>query len=173
MPLERARRAQNPLKFRACHYIGKGGVIVCVVLDRVKFFETRGKNDCSYVEGKALLFLFKINGTSRTKFFTGPAFTLLKIYAVFFVYGELKGNRLGVRDISSLSFGKPLVVFIVHLPGAFFRAHTARDTFVHINKPGVLEDFHLEIASFATDRNHLGKCDEFYVKVPADLDQLG
>ncbi len=82
-------------------------------------------------------------------------------------------NGLGVKLESGFSGSEPLV----KLAGDGYRANlgafAACGAFSQIDISGALTNSYLEIAFFSRDTFQISIGDQIYVKMPADLDQLG
>ena len=117
-----------------------------------EFVKSGRKDDCPYIDGNGLLFLFKINGLGFTEFFAGTALAFFEIDAVFSVYGIDKGNRLGVSDVDCFFCGQTFVKIIGDLDRAFLGAHATAHTFGFIHISWLLEDRNLEISRRALYR---------------------
>ena len=65
------------------------------------------------------------------------------------------------------------IVLIFALDGTNFGALAATGTFRRIDKTGLLKDLYSEISRLAANLLNFRKGQQFDVKVPADLDQLG
>jgi hypothetical protein len=105
-----------------------------------------GKNNSAHVKGKIFLLVIEFNGTGRAKFFTGLAFALDKIDAIFGIDSVLKGHGLGILYIGRFAFHESCIVIIDDFFGALFRAHAAGNAFFHINIPGILDNFYFKVA---------------------------
>ena len=75
--------------------------------------------------------------------------------------------------MGGLALAQTLVEFIRDFLGAFFGTDTAGNTLIHVNIARHLAHTDGEIARLAADTHYLSRSVNFYVNVPADLDQLG
>ena len=87
--------------------------------------------------------------------------------------GIAAGDRLGVLFEGGFSPRKALIVFVGNLDGADFGAFPATGTLGQVYKAGLLPELGFEISRFSVQSQYLGIGQEFYVQVPADLDQFG
>ena len=147
--------------------------MVGVKLGRIKGLEPGCQNSGPHLDGDLFFLLFKIDRPGGTKFFTGLAFSLLEVDAVFLINGILQGYCLGITYIGCLALDESLVVFIVHFFGTLLRACVTGNAFVHVDVARMPGDLHVEIAWFPGDGSDFGKGQKLNVEMPADLDQFG
>jgi len=173
VPLGGSGGTQNSFKLNAGNDIRKGAVTIDIICMRVKGFEPGGQNDRSHLNLMSFFLLIKIHSIRRAEFLTGSAFPLFKIDTVIRVNHIFEGHSLGILDIGCLAFRKTLIVFIIHLAGAFFSAYSAGNTFSHIHIARAFTDGHCKMPSLAFNGFHIRQSDEIDVQMPADLDQFG
>ena len=84
-----------------------------------------------------------------------------------------RGHRLGITKIRGLTLAQTQIEFIGYLLRAFVGANAAGNTLLHVDVARHFPQSDGEIARLAADADHLCRSVNFYVNVPADLDQLG
>ena len=82
------------------------------------------------------------------------------------------GNRLGILLEDRFSIRQAFVVFVGQRYGADLGTFIAACAFCQIDKPGLLMDGGGQISGFALKVQKFSICKQFYVQVPADLDQF-
>ena len=125
------------------------------------------------IQGDRLFRVIEIDGTGRTEFFTGPAFSLLQINTVVRIDGVFQGYGLGVWHIDGLAFDQLFVVNVIYFFGTFFCTYAAGDAFVHVHIAGMLDNGYGKIAFFSRNVFQFRQGEQFDVDMPADLDQFG
>jgi hypothetical protein len=89
-----------------------------------------------------------------------------------FVNGISSRNCLGVLLISCLPVGQSFIISIGNADGAYLRAFSAACAFGKINKPRLFPYPGSKMPRIALKTEKFCICDEFYIQMPADLDQF-
>ena len=151
MPPEGSRCGEDPFKFQGSHHIGKGCIGVGIVESGIKGFEPGRHDEGAHIQGDFRLLFIKINGSRRTEFFTCPALSLLKEDAIVLVDDVFEGDGLGVGHINGFPFHQAFIVDVIHFLGAFFRAGSAGDTFIHVHISRMADNGHTEVPLVSGD----------------------
>ena len=154
MAAERSGRRQYAFKFQAGYDVGRFFVAIGIINTGIIHAASGSDQYRPGVNGQFFGLILKNYGVSGAEFFTGLTFAIFKVDTIFFINGVLQGNRLGVFHIGRLAFAKPGVIFVEHLFGALFSAHTASDALFHVNIPGMLQKFNFKVAFLPGDIRH-------------------
>jgi hypothetical protein len=138
----------------------------------VEGLEARGEDDSGDADLFFLDRLGEVDGFVLADRFADAAFLLLQVETAFIDVGN-EGNRLGEIDMNRLVLRYLLVVLIGVLDRAVFDARRAARALVFLDVSGFLGKTYREIARFPFYTFNLGVGEDLYVRVPADLDQLG
>ena len=131
------------------------------------------QNDSTDFQLMDLFPLGKINSTRLAGFLAGPTFPFFEIDTVLWINHILERDRLGILEISGLTFTQSLIELIVHLPWAFARTHTTGDALVHSYIAGTFSKGCPEMACFTFEGFNVCHGKQLNIGVPADLDQFG
>ncbi len=157
MPHARAAGRQEALVFKAGDDVGDAAVAVKIEARGIEGLEAGGEDDRTDMDRHRLFLVVEIDGAGGAEFLAGPAFAALQVDAVVAVDGVFEGHRLPVLDIGGFPFVDPHVEFVVDLPGAFFGAEAAGDTFVHIDVSRFFSDVYGKISGVSRDALHFRK----------------
>ena len=130
------------------------------------------KDDRSDLKGDPLLLILEVHCPGGAEFLAGPAFALFKVDASLLVDDILERHGLRIGNIDGLSLHQAFVVFTVHLLGAFLVTCAAGDTFIKIDVSRVFQYIDFKPPLFPSNVYDLGKGEQLYVQMPADLDQF-
>ena len=172
MPPIRSGGRQDTFKFQRGDYVGLAAISIIIGLARIIRAEPRGQNDRPDIQRDGLFLVIEVDGTGRTEFFTGPAFSLLKINAVVRIDGIFQRHGLGVWHVDRLAFDQFFVIKVIHLFGTLLCTQTAGDAFFRVHIPGMLNNGYRKIALFTRNFSQFRKGEQFNVDMPADLDQF-
>ncbi len=172
MSAKRTARGENALKFHAGYDVWIAGILVNIIFRGIKGLESTCQYDGAYIDLEGLLLVIKFDGVCRAEFFTGLALAFLEIDTFCRINSIFQRDGLGIRYIGCLSFGKAFVKFVNDLGGTLFSTYAAGNAFFRINVSGGFFDGYIEISLVPVDFDDFGKCKEFNVYVPADLDQF-
>jgi hypothetical protein len=100
------------------------------------------------MKSELFFLILKIDSPTGTEFLAGLAFAFFKEDTVLCINCIFKGDGLRILYVYCLSFIERLVVFIVYLSGALFRAQTAGYALIDINVSGVLGNGDLKVSFF-------------------------
>ena len=141
-------------------------------MGRVKRSESRSQNNRPDIQRDGLFRVIKVNGTGRTEFFTGPAFSLLQINTVVRIDGIFQGYSLGIWHIDRLAFDQFFIINVIHLFGTLFCTDTAGNAFFCVHIPGMLNNSYRKITLLTRNISQFRKGEQLNIDMPADLDQF-
>jgi hypothetical protein len=116
--------------------------------------------------------LSEVDGLVLADRFTDAALLVLEVEAAFVDVGD-QGDSLGKVDVDRFVLGDVLVELVRILDRTVFDARGAARALVLVDIAGLLQEGDREVSCRALNVINLGVGEYFYVRVPADLDQLG
>jgi len=164
--------AQQPLKVKTGYHVLKFAVAIVAFYLRVKRFKTRRQNDCPYFYFYLLRRLIEVYGVVLTYSFANAAFLLFEVKATFINIRD-EGNRLCKVYMDGFVLRYFLVKSIRVLDRAVLNAGGAACAFILYNVSGLSDQSYRKVSCFPFYTANFSVRQNFYVWVPADLDQLG
>jgi hypothetical protein len=131
-----------------------------------------GEDHGGHVDLELLGNLGKVNGLVLTDGLADAALLVLEVEAAFVDVGD-QGDGLGKVDMDGLVLGDVLVELVRILDRAVFDAGGAARALLLLDIAGLLQEGDGEVSCRAVNVINLGVGEYLYVRVPADLDQLG
>ncbi|OPX99546.1 MAG: hypothetical protein A4E58_00258 [Syntrophorhabdus sp. PtaB.Bin006] len=172
LPCVGSGRAEEPLEVHTGDHVLELSVAVFRPHLGVKGLEARRQDDGPYIDLFLLGRLGQIDGVVLTDGFADAAFLLFQIETAFIDVGD-QGNRLGKIDVDRLIEGYFLVVLIRVLDGAVFHADGTPCAFILPDIPGFSHQCYVKVSCFPLYTVNFRIGEDFYVGMPADLDQFG
>jgi hypothetical protein len=139
---------------------------------RIKRLKARRQNDRRYSHLYSLRRLTEIDGLILTDSFANTTLLLLQVETVFVNVGD-QGNGLSEIDMDGFVLRYSLIELIRVLDRAVFYTGRAAPALVLQDIPGLLGQSYLEVPCFALYTVNVSVGEDFYVGMPADLDQFG
>ena len=138
---------------------------------RIEWFKPRREDYRTYIYLYFLRCLPEIYGVVLTNGFAKTALLLFKVKTAF-VYIRDQGNRLRKIYVDGFILRYFLVKLIGVFDRAIFYAGSTTGAFVLIYISGFPDQSYLEVPCFTFDTLDLSIAQDFYVGMPADLDQF-
>ena len=139
---------------------------------RIKWLKARRQNDRPYVYFYLLRRLIQIDGVILAYCFANTAFFLFQVKTAFIDVRD-QGNGLSEIDMDGFVLRYFLIELIRVLDRAVFYTGRTTGAFVLQNIPGLLDQGNLKVSCLSFDTVNVSIRQDFYVGVPADLDQFG
>jgi len=147
-------------------------VTISVPHSRIKWLKARRQNDRRYFYFYLLRRLIEIDGLILTDCFANTTFLLFQVKTAFI---DVRNQRNGLSEIDVDGF--ILRYLLIELIRVFDRAvfYTGRTTraFVLQNIPGLSNQGYPKVSCFSFYTFNVSIRQDFYVGMPADLDQFG
>ena len=168
----RSRGAHQPLVVHAGDDVRKLSVAVFIPDLRVKRFKTWGQDDRPNLDFDFLRCLIEIDGLTLTDSLANAAFLFFKVKAAFINIRD-QGNGLSEVDMDGFILRYLLIELIRVFDRTVFDAGRAARALALDDVPGLSNQGYLEVPCFPCDTVNFGIRQDFYVWMPADLDQFG
>jgi hypothetical protein len=168
----RPRGGEEALIVHAGDYVLELTVMVFCPYLGVEGLEAGREYDCRDIDLLFLRYLIEVYGLVFTYRFADPAFLLFQVEAALVDVGD-EGNGLREVDMNSLVLRYLLIEPIRVLDRAVFDAGSTPRAFILQNVAGTFDQGYFEVARFPFYPVDFSIGEDLYVRMPADLDQLG
>ena len=139
---------------------------------RIKWLNTGRQNYRPYIYFYLLLLLMKIDGVVLADAFANKTFLLLEVKTVLI---NICDQRNCLREVYMDGFIRRyvLIVWIRDLDRTVLYTSRTTSAIVFYNVSGLLDQGCLKVSCFPFYTVNFSKCQDFYIWMPADLDQFG
>jgi hypothetical protein len=138
----------------------------------IEWLKAGRQNDCTHLDFQLLRLLIQIYGVILTYALANLTFLFFQVQTAFVNIGN-KGYRLSEVYVDGLILGYFLVIFIRILDRAVFDTYCTTRALLLQDIPGFLRQRYGKVSCFPFDTVNFGIRKNFYVRMPADLDQFG
>jgi hypothetical protein len=164
--------AHQPFIVHTGDHILHLAVTISVPHLRIKWLKARRQNDRRYFYFYLLRRLIEIDGLILTDCFANPTFLLFQVKTVLIDVGD-QGNGLSKIDMDGLILRYLLIELIRVCDRAVFYTGRTTRAFVLQNIPGLSNQGYPKVSCFSFYSVNVSIRQDFYVGMPADLDQFG
>ncbi|OPY85443.1 MAG: hypothetical protein A4E65_00117 [Syntrophorhabdus sp. PtaU1.Bin153] len=165
-------RAEEPLEIHAGHHVLELSVAVFRPHLGVKGLKAGRQDDSPDIDLLLLGRLGQIDGVILTDGFTDAALLLFQVETALIDIGDER-NRLGEIDVDRLVERDFLVVLIRVLDRTVFHTDGTPCALVLPDIPGLSHQCYVKVSCFPLYTINFRIGEDFYVGMPADLDQFG
>ena len=172
LPFVRPGGAHQPFIVETGHHILHPAVAILIPHLWIKWLKARRQNDGPHVDLDLLWSLIQVDGIILAHCFADAALVLFEVQTAFIDVRD-QGNGLGEIDMDGLVVRYLLIEFVRVLDGAVFYTGRTTGAFVLQDIPGLSDQGNLKVSCLAFYTVNVSVGQDFYVGVPADLDQFG
>ncbi len=164
--------AHQPLVVKTGYHVLHLSVAIFIPHFRIKWLKARRQNDRPYFYFYLFRRLIQIDGVILANRFANAALFLFEVETAFIDVGN-QGNGLGEIDVDGLVIRYLLIELIGVLDRAILYTGGATGALVLQDIPGLFDQGDPKVSSLAFYTVNVSIGQDFYVGVPADLDQFG
>jgi hypothetical protein len=172
LTLIRPGGAHQPFIVHAGDHVLHLSVAIFIPHPRIIRLKARRQNDRPYIYLYLLRRLIQINGVILAYCFANTTFLLFQVKTAFINVSD-QGNGLSEIDMDGFILRYFLIEWIRVLDRAVFYTGRATPAFVLQNIPGLLSQGDPKVSCFSFYTVNFSIRQDFYIGVPADLDQFG
>jgi hypothetical protein len=173
LPFVGPRGAQDSFEVKAGDHVLHRSIAIVALNGRVEDLKARRKDDRPHLHFKLLWLLEKIDRVLFANPGANRTFPFPEEKATFGVYISDKRNGLGKIDMDGLAQREALIVWILNLDRTVVDTGRATRAFALDDISGLLDEGDTEVSSVSFHPVDFGVAQDFYVRIPADLDQFG